>query len=304
MDVQTVSINSTGDRLSSLLFVAVLLHGVVILGVSFSAVVNDDQSISPTLEVVLVSEDLADDSPPEDADYLAQRNMRGSGLDEEQTRSARLAPSGAPIEIDGFEQGNHVLDTVLLEQNPTPDRISTRAESDDIASSDTQSEIFAATEPLVAQRLVANTDFLVPNDEFRQEREILQRDDRDYFVSVSTRETDVAEYLASWKSRVEKLGTTRFPELAKSPDFTGFPILEVAINSDGTLHEIVVRKSSGHKPLDQAALDIVQYASPFAPFPAELKVRYDVLRFAYEWHFLDGTAGTATVKVSADTDPS
>ena len=40
--------------------------------------------------------------------------------------------------------------------------------------------------------------------------------------------------------------------------------------------------------MDQAALDLVRLASPFDPFPADVRARYDTLRFAYEWRFLEG----------------
>lgn len=67
-------------------------------------------------------------------------------------------------------------------------------------------------------------------------------------------------------------------------------MLEVAIRADGRLEDIVVRKSSGRKEVDQAAMSILRLASPFDPFPAEMRKQYDQLRFAYEWQFLDGAA--------------
>ena len=54
---------------------------------------------------------------------------------------------------------------------------------------------------------------------------------------------------------------------------------------------IVVRRSSGDKALDQAALKILRLAAPFAPLPESIRKDYDVLRFAYEWDFSAGTSG-------------
>jgi len=34
-------------------------------------------------------------------------------------------------------------------------------------------------------------------------------------------------------------------------------------------------------------------AAPFEPFPSALRERYPVLRFAYEWQFIDGKLGGA-----------
>ncbi len=56
-----------------------------------------------------------------------------------------------------------------------------------------------------------------------------------------------------------------------------------------------MRRSSGDKALDQAALKILRLAAPFEPLPANVRKDYDVLRFAYEWDFFDssrrGTSG-------------
>jgi protein TonB len=75
------------------------------------------------------------------------------------------------------------------------------------------------------------------------------------------------------------------------------PVLEVAIESSGTLSKAVIRTSSGYPELDQAALSILKLASPFDPFPPELAKEYRVLRFAYEWQFVGGRAsGTLSVR--------
>ncbi len=71
------------------------------------------------------------------------------------------------------------------------------------------------------------------------------------------------------------------------PDLTGSPTLEVSIESSGQLAEVIIRVSSGSTVLDQAALDILRRASPFEPFPPEVKADYDRLRFAYKWVFSD-----------------
>jgi protein TonB len=49
----------------------------------------------------------------------------------------------------------------------------------------------------------------------------------------------------------------------------------------------VIRKTSGSTILDLAALDILNRASPFDPFPPEVTAEYDVVRFEYKWLFVD-----------------
>jgi protein TonB len=76
-------------------------------------------------------------------------------------------------------------------------------------------------------------------------------------------------------------------------------VLEVAIRADGTLQEVLVRRSSGHRELDVAAVRIVRLASPFDPFPPAMRARYPMLRFAYEWQFLKGRLGDGSVLAPA-----
>jgi protein TonB len=113
-------------------------------------------------------------------------------------------------------------------------------------------------------------------------------DDR---LLADTRESAIAGYLDGWKRRIEQAGTLNFPDEARRRALSGNPVLEVAIRADGTLQEVLVRRSSGHRELDVAAVRIVRLASPFDPFPPAMRERYPMLRFAYEWQFLKGRMG-------------
>src|SRR5258707_15702611 len=66
------------DRLLTMLFLAALLHGLVILGVTFSASAGDRGS-PPGLEVLLVSDELPEADKNPEATYLAQRTQLGPG---------------------------------------------------------------------------------------------------------------------------------------------------------------------------------------------------------------------------------
>ena len=112
-------------------------------------------------------------------------------------------------------------------------------------------------------------------------------DTRTLLATPSSRQSGLAEYLDGWRRRVERIGTANYPaELLGDPN-AGRPTLEVVIGKDGQLVDIVVRKSSGDKALDQAALKILRLAAPFEPLPQVIRKDYDVLRFAYDWDFFD-----------------
>ena len=67
----------TRDRLTTTVFMAALVHGVIIVGVTFGGV-NHEKSGAPGLEVLIVSEDVPEARNNEDATYLAQRTQLGS----------------------------------------------------------------------------------------------------------------------------------------------------------------------------------------------------------------------------------
>src|SRR5690606_16922563 len=69
---------TTRDRLSTMLVLAALLHGLVLLGITFNAPGSRGET-RRGLEVLLVSEELPEAADNDDATYLAQRSQEGSG---------------------------------------------------------------------------------------------------------------------------------------------------------------------------------------------------------------------------------
>jgi protein TonB len=63
--------------------------------------------------------------------------------------------------------------------------------------------------------------------------------------------------------------------------------LDVSLRQDGTVKEINIRRSSGHKVLDEAAIEIVKLAAPFAPFPNSSKKEVDILHVTRTWKFVN-----------------
>ena len=67
---------------------------------------------------------------------------------------------------------------------------------------------------------------------------------------------------------------------------SGSLLLEVALNPDGSINAIELRRSSGHRVLDEAAVRIVKLAAPFAPFPKNILQETDILHIERTWRFL------------------
>src|ERR1700741_5274697 len=68
----------TRDRLTTTVFMAALVHGVIIVGVTVGST-SQQHTGAPGLEVLIVSEDVPEAHRNDTATYLAQRTQLGSG---------------------------------------------------------------------------------------------------------------------------------------------------------------------------------------------------------------------------------
>lgn len=276
------------DRLSSTLFVAALFHGIVILGITFTASPLDDDNELPTLRVTLIADGPDSVDPSQDADFLAQRSQTGSGELASGDRPTTTLAADNPISRQGDPGGADPNDGRPRELAPSPELLLTLGISpeqldalprpnEDPASANQSAAVLIEGPRIATLATEIDTQATLPDDERRE-----------LFSSPSTRESTVATYLNSWRDRVEQVGTLNFPAQARADSNAVNPTLEVAIDADGRLVDIVIRQSSGSANLDQAALTILRMAAPFEALPAAVRSEYDVLRFAYEWDFDGG----------------
>jgi len=93
--------------------------------------------------------------------------------------------------------------------------------------------------------------------------------------------------MEAWRAKVERVGNLNYPEAARRNKLTGSLILDVALNADGTVHQINVLRTSGSKVLDDAAIRIVELSAPFAPFPDNIKSEIDIMHITRTWQFLN-----------------
>ena len=270
------------DRMTTTLFLAALFHGIVILGVTFAVPMLDKQPAS-SIEVLLVTGEDTRAADNLGAQYLAQRNQQGSGTTDEHVRPANPASSAIPAQQAGIPDGNSSEYREEVSGKQSAEILSSRSEHSEVeyrSGEDRpaqQAEAPLALAPTTPRPIATNAT----DDTLRLRG---RRADGTFEVVPNTRESKLAPYLDAWRRKVERLGTLNFPQIARSG--AGNPVLEVSIRRDGSLGEVIVKKSSGRKEIDQAALSILRLASPFDPFPRELSKQYDELHFAYEWQFL------------------
>ncbi|MGB9494787.1 MAG: TonB family protein [Azonexus sp.] len=110
---------------------------------------------------------------------------------------------------------------------------------------------------------------------------------RTRFIGARTKEYRFAQYIESWRQKVERIGTLNYPEEARGKLY-GSLVLTASINHDGSLNRVDINRSSGYKVLDDAARRIVRMAAPYADFPPDIRRDTDILEITRTWYFTQG----------------
>jgi protein TonB len=208
-----------------------------------------------------------------------------------------------PAAIEGSAQGNGVEHKEAVAGTRTREVLASRSERAEVSLQRGRDEPSRDNETPIA--LVPTPPSPVIASAADEALRLRGTVSRELEIKADTRESGLAPYLDGWKRKVERLGTLNYPRDTRQRRMSGNPVLAVTIRADGTLKEISVQRTSGHKEIDQAALNILKLAAPFDPFPAALRQKYDQLRFAYEWQFLgDQAAGAGTLNTEIATAPS
>ena len=266
-------------------FLAALLHGILILGVAFNTSPDDNIKTPPTLDIILVQ--TQNPSEAKDAKYLAQISQQGGGDSEKKSRPRDLftAPSiakkpGQALQTEQTASREKQTEKVsMLYQDKSDYSINTQNEQtkpDDVTIKEQKS----TTKNAQAARLIQEISNII---EHQIERPKVK------YMNSSTREFVPARYMREWIDRVERIGNLNYPDQARREQLSGTLILDDTINAKGDLLNIDLRKSSGHKILDDAAQRIVRLAAPYSPFPAKLKEEADVIHITRSWEFMSNS---------------
>lgn len=283
IDAYVLETGPLPDRLPPMLFLAALVHGILIIGITFNAMIGDAFSEAISLEVTIVADPDQNVPDPEKAEYLAQASQEGAGNTEEQARPGARAESSVPVDNPGDELGDSLDDSVFLDE--TADQVLTTRTEHDIDVLDKPREDPTPDDSSAAV-MEAGVEITLPLPQSEiADAAIHDTNPRQLITSINTRESKVAPYVDRWKRKIETVGVKYFPEQGLIDGISDNPILDVVISSSGELESVIVRKTSGSRVLDQAALEILRRAAPFDPFPEAVRVDYDTIRFVYTWQF-------------------
>jgi periplasmic protein TonB len=273
------------ERLLTMLFLAGMVHGLIILGLTFNAAASDKDS-APGLEVLLVSDEVPEAEQNPTATYLAQRTQMGSGNTRKPVKPRNRASAPPAIHHKGTSEGNSITANADQVGNAEERVLATSGWSTRVRYlADLGSTGSVSDRPLLLDAPQA-TEPGPQDDPGPAELRGPKRDE--LWITPDTRMALLAPYLDAWRRKVERIGTLNFPTAARTTSAAASPLVAVGIAADGRIESAVIRRSSGDAELDQAALATLKLASPFEPFPPELAAQYRVLHFAYEWQFTGG----------------
>ncbi|MDP0588034.1 MAG: TonB family protein [Candidatus Endonucleobacter bathymodioli] len=280
---------SANDRLSFTVFMAVIFHALIILGVGFT--VQDKPVPPPSLEITL--EVYKSKDKHQEAGYLAKLNQHGSGYQDEKYLPA--INKRASFQDNGIRDRQQILHLPLHQKGSTPNQKHTTAvvtlsvsknKSADVAKPK-MDPFFSDRRPEV-KLIDVQKKIAILEELFKKERQAYAKRPRIRRLTAASTVQEVgADYKEKWRRKVEKIGNINYPEKARQDKLYGELSIMVAINKDGTLHDIEIVQSSGVSVLDDAAVRTIRLSAPFLPFDDDLK-DYDLLEITRTWRFEPG----------------
>lgn len=272
------------DRLSFTLFLALVFHGVLLFGLSFT--VQKGTAIAPTLNVTLAT--FESQKTPDKADFLAQHNQEASGeLDEVKELTTQKQAEISDIQIRDV---NPLPQIKATERNQSATQLVTTTAS---RRQKVDNKIEANNRDNTRKQKGQRIDAPYMNAEFASLSARLDRLKQEYanrprvrrLNSVSTKSSNDAQYMLDWVSKIERVGSENFPQSALRQSIFGKLRMVVRIVPNGDVEKVEILQSSGFDILDNAAIQIVKLAAPFDSFPSEISENADRLEIIRTWNF-------------------
>ncbi len=271
------------ERVRVTMLFSVLLHAVVVLGVTFTY--EDPQASTPSLDVILV--EARTEQSPDKADFLANANQRGGGEHDESRRPRQPVSSPVPKPQPG------IAPVPLPRQAPPPAPKSptpvVRTQTSDfkVQQADPRAESPKLPELTGRELIERSMEMARLAAEIDRQSEAYAKRPRRKFISANTQEYEYAAYMRAWVARVERIGNLNYPDEARARKWSGALVLTVAVRRDGSVERVDIIQPSGNTVLDEAAIRIVKLSEPFAPIPRNAD-QIDVLHITRTWQFMPG----------------
>ena len=207
-----------------------------------------------------------------------------------------LTPSAPPTPVltqDRVDVPEKFLNTLSVEPAPEPDKRTVHEAPKDPEPQPeprAQPETPPLTTQVLTERMLVNRSLAMASlsAEIDRRLQAYAKRPKRKWITARTKEHKYAAYMDAWRQRVERVGNLNYPDEARRARLSGNLLLDVSIRPDGSIDEIILRRSSGKKVLDDAAIRIVRLAAPFPRFPNTIARETDILHVERTWQFLSG----------------
>ncbi len=274
----------SGNRLlATALTISVALHALV-LALHFTPLdplrLFDNE---PPLEVTLVN--ARSPTRPTKAELLAQANLDAGG----NTKEARRAKTPLPLPPKDIPAKDVAVDAQAQAAAPDPrTEFMTQLRPGAAAVVPPPDPSDRADVPTANEMMQRTLEAIRLEAQLAKELDAYQKLPKRRVIGANAQEYRFARYVEDWRLKVQRVGNLNYPEAARQMKLYGSLVLAVSIRSDGSLEGVEVRKSSGHRILDAAAVKIVRMSAPFAAFPADIRRDTDIITVARTWTFTKG----------------
>jgi len=271
---------SNNDSLLIAIFVAVIVHIVLVLGMNFTT--PQPEKINKSINITLVNTPVK--KAPKKANFLARENQLGAG-----EKAKKPEPPAQKLPSQGNSQVKEIKKISPEESEPkVAQKILTQQQAEKKVVTASKPDV--ASQPEKRPQLTAESlqqQIAQLGTEIRQSQPSSEQTKIKFVDSVSAHKYVAAQYMKDWESKVERTGNLNYPEAAAKKNFSGTLTMDVGINADGSIYSIRINRSSGNPALDEAAKQIVRMSAPFSPLPLELRKELDVLVITRVWKFSD-----------------
>ena len=259
-------------------------HVALIWGISFSYPDAAKSMREKALDIILVNAKSA--KKPTSAQALAQANLDGGGnTDENRRLKTPLPPTHqqtSGTEIERMQRRMRELEVAQQKMLTEAKTARAVAAARNAAEQPTPSPSVSGLDLAESARAMARLE-----GEINKSVDEYNKRPRKKFIGARTEEYRFAQYIEDWRQKVERVGTLNYPEAARGKLY-GSLVLSVSVNHDGSLNRVDINRSSGYKVLDEAERRIVQMASPYSPFPPDIRRDTDILEITRTWYFTQG----------------
>lgn len=241
------------------------------------------------LEVVLLNAKTA--RRPDKADVLAQVAMEAGGQHESGRATSPLKAETEAVDGTGLVAQRRRAQALEQEQR----RLALKAlDGKRLAEPDPKTNGTPVAQPGTG---VTDVDVAIARLQAQIDRQISDYNKRPKRLTfgVNAHGVSYARYVADWASRVERIGTERYPPEARGKLY-GSLLITVEIDKHGNVLDVVLNQKSPHEVLNRAVRAIVYAGAPYERFSPDMAREGDILQIVRTWTFTRDALATESAK--------